>query len=386
MTALSPERVRALRMRAQGLFPRFQTPPGASGTFVVAQLVRSLGGIQAQDVRAARLALRVRSMGLLDADVERARVQERTIIRTWGQRGTLHLIATEDTGWLLPLLGPVFIAASRRRRAELGLDENTCTRGIRAVRDALASHGPLTRAELVEQLALHGIHLEGQARPHLLSRAALEGVICFGPDRGTEPTYVLLTDWAAPGSLEKSLTEETAYIELTHRYLSAYGPAMPEDMAAWSGLPLSKIRAVWRQIADQLIEVEIGNTAAWMLKSRATWLDEPFSQNEFVCLLPAFDIYLLGYQSRDLTVPRQYAKSVNAGGGMLHPVVLVNGRAVGTWKSERRKSQFDVIVEPFEPLDPIVYPKLETEIADIARFLETQVQLKMQVTRHASGD
>jgi Winged helix DNA-binding domain len=338
----------------------------------VAHLVKELCGIQAQDARAATLALRTRSAGLIAADVERARVQERTIIRTWGQRGTLHLLATEDLGWLLPLFGPVFIAGSRRRRAELGLDEDTCTRGIRVIRDVLASHGPLTRAELVEQLAIHGIRIEGQARPHLLSRAALEGIICLGPDRGTEPTYVLLSDWVDPGH---ALSQETAYAELSRRYLGAYGPTTPEDMATWSGMSINSIRAAWRHIADQLMEMEIGGATTWMLKSRAAWLDEPPIPDRVVCLLPGFDIYLLGYQNRDLAVPRQHAKRINAGGGILHPALVVDGRAVGIWKSQRKKNHLDVIVEPFDQLAPEVYPGLEVEVTDLARFLEVQASL-----------
>src|SRR5229473_3647760 len=215
--SLSGDQICLLRMRAQRLTPQ---PPGTVGG--VAPIVKDLCGIQAQDARAATLGVRARSAGLLAADVEYARVQERTIIRTWGQRGTLHLLATEDLGWLLPLFGPEFIAGSRRRRAELGLDEDTCTRGIRVIRDVLASHGPLTRAELVEQLAIHGIRIEGQARPHLLSRAALEGIICLGPDRGTEPTYVLLSDWVGQRHRGNPLSEVAAHAELTCRYLSAY--------------------------------------------------------------------------------------------------------------------------------------------------------------------
>ncbi len=365
--SLSHDQVRLLRLRAQRL-----TPKPRDMTSGVAYLVKELCGIQAQDARAATLALRVRSAGLIAADVERARVQERTIIRTWGQRGTLHLLATEDLGWLLPLFGPEFIAGSRRRRAELGLDEDTCTRGIRVIRDVLASHGPLTRAELVEQLAIHGIRIEGQARPHLLSRAALEGIICLGPDRGAEPTYVLLGDWVDPGH---ALSQEAAFVELARRYLGAYGPATPEDMATWSGMPISSIRAAWRQIADQLMEVENGGATVWMLKTRAAWLDEPPIPARVVCLLPGFDIYLLGYQNRDLAVPRQHAKRINAGGGILHPVLLVDGRAVGIWKSQRKKNHLDVIVEPFDQLAPAVYPGLEVEVTDLARFLEVQASL-----------
>src|SRR5215470_3274388 len=115
--SLSDDQVRLLRLRAQRL-----TPQSRDIVSDVALLVKELCGIQAQDARAATLALRVRSAGLVAADVERARVQERTIIRTWGPRGTLHLLATEDLGWLLPLFGPVFISSDRARREELGLD------------------------------------------------------------------------------------------------------------------------------------------------------------------------------------------------------------------------------------------------------------------------
>src|SRR6266704_3391087 len=197
--SLSDDQVRLLRMRAQRLTLQ------SAGATSVAQAVKELCGIQAQDALAATLAVRARSTGLVAADVERARVQERTVVRTWGQRGTLHLLATEDLGWLLPLLGPVFVAPGRRRRAELGLDEDTCARGIHIIRNVLANQGPLTRAELVEQLAAHGLRLEGQARPYLLQRAALEGIICLGPDRVAEPTYVLLSEWVGQEHREHPL-------------------------------------------------------------------------------------------------------------------------------------------------------------------------------------
>ncbi len=321
--------------------------------------------------------IRVRSVGLVAADVERARVQERSVVRTWGQRGTFHLLATEDLPWLLPLFGPVFIAASRRRRAELGLDEDICARGIRIIRDALASQGPLTRAELVEHLAVHGLHIEGQARPHLLHRAALEGIICLGPDRGTEPTYVLLSDWVKLPQPEHPFSQDEVVAELAHRYLQAYGPATPEDMAAWSGLPMSWIRPAWQKITDQLMEVETDNRPAWLLKTCATWLDQPPAATPVVRLLPRYDTYLLGYQKRDLTVPPLYTRRINAGGGIVHPTLLVNGRVIGTWKSKPQKSRLDVTIEPFEQLAPDMLPALEAEISDLARFLGQEVALQI---------
>jgi len=138
---------------------------------------------------------------------------------------------------------------------------------------------------------------------------------------------------------------------------------------------MSKTRAAWQNIADQLIEVEISGRPAWMLKTCAAWLDEPPANAPTVRLLPRFDTYLLGYQNRDLAVPLLYAKRINAGGGILHPTLLVDGRAAGTWKSKPQKNRLDVIVEPFDYLAPKVHAGLEAEVADLARFLEVKTML-----------
>ena len=370
--SLSDDQLRFLRLRAQRLTP--QQPGEVIG---VAQVVKEVCGIQAQDASAATLAVRSRSNGLFVSDVEQARAHDRSIIRTWGLRGTLHMLASDDIGWLLPLLGPVFVACDRRRRVELGLSEDMCVRGMRIIRNVLADQGPLTRTELMEHLATNGIRLEGQARPHLLARAALEGLICLGPDRGTEPTYVLLNDWIDQEHTGHSLSEDEAYTELTRRYLSAYGPATPGDQAAWSGLPLSKTRAAWQRIKDELLGVETAGSPVWILKTHEEWLDELPADIPIVRLLPRFDIYLLGYQKRDLAVPSQYAKRINAGGGIVHPTVLVDGRIVGTWKSKREKNHLVVMVEPFEHLAPEIDEGLEKEVEDIARFLGERVRLEV---------
>jgi hypothetical protein len=370
--SLSDDQLRFLRLRSQRLAHQYR-----GEAIPVSQVVKEVCGIQAQDASAATLAVRSRSVGLVTADVKHARVDSRTIIRTWGQRGTLHILASEDIGWLLPLLGPVFVTGDRRRREELGLSEDVCVRSMHIMRNVLAEQGPMTRGELVEHLSKNGLHLEGQARPHLLARAALEGLICFGPDRGTEPTYVLLNDWIDQKSTGHALSEDEAYAELTRRYLSAYGPATPGDQAAWSGLPLSKTRVAWQRIEGELLEVKIGNSHVWMLKTQAAWLDELRSSTSIVRLLPRFDIYLLGYQKRDLAVPAQYEKRINAGGGIVHAAVLVDGHIVGTWKSKREKKNFVVMVELFERVATEIEEGIEVEVEDIGRFLGVEVRMEV---------
>ncbi len=359
--------LRRLRVRAQRI-----APAGAAPSLGVAELVRWLCGVQAQEPAAAALAIRVRSSSLR-ADVERALVEERSVVRTWGPRGTLHLLAADDLAWLQPLLGPIFVAAGRRRRAELGLDDDLYSRASALVRDALASHGPLTRDELVQRLADAGVQLVGQARPHLLARAALEGLICCGPDRGAEPTYILLDDWLGPRWRVRPLPEDAAYAELTRRYLAAYGPATPQDLAAWSGLPQSKIRAAWGRMAGELVELQGASGPLWRLRSAAA-PDEPPAP--VVRLLPRYDVYLLGYRSRDFALAREYAGRVNAGGGIVHQTILVDGRLVGTWSSSRAKGALVVTLEPFEPLGPEVHAALADDVADLGRFLGLPARLE----------
>ncbi len=237
--SLSYDQLRLLRLRAQRLTTR--SPLSAT------QLLQHLCCVQAQEAAAASLSLWARSSGLTSHDIEHARSQERSIVRTWALRGTLHLLTTHDLHWLLPLLRPVFVASAQRRRTELGLDEQTYARGINQLRELLTGQGPLLKAEIAERLAQRGLKLQGQALPHLLMRAALEGEICLGPEKGSKTTYVLFAEWIEHG---QTLSREAALAALIYRYLAAYAPADPEDLAHWSGLPLKEIRGRWKSIAD----------------------------------------------------------------------------------------------------------------------------------------
>ena len=367
--ALSDERVRLLRLRAQRLDPRSSGEAGG-----VARAVKDICGVQAQDAAAASLAVRARTAELVAGDVERALVRERSVVRTWAMRYTLHLLAAEDLGWLLPLLEPVFARGSRRRRAALGLDEEVTARGVALLRDVLADEGPLTRAEIVERLGTRGLSLGGQAVPHLVGYAALQGVVCHGPERAGKPTYVLLDDWVDRGP---ALPREEGLAELARRYLAAYGPAGPEDLAAWSGLPLGDARAGWGRVAGEMLEVEVAGRPAWLPRDRAAWLAELPMGSPVVRLAPSFDPYLLGYRGRELAVAPEHARRIHPGGGLLHPALLVDGRAAGTWRSKRRRGGLDVVVEPFAELAAEARQGLAAEVADVGRFLGGPAALEL---------
>ncbi|HWC12349.1 MAG TPA: winged helix DNA-binding domain-containing protein [Acidimicrobiales bacterium] len=340
-----------------------------------AAVVAAAAGIQAQDRRAARLSVWTRSRSLDAAAVDEALFRERSVVRTWAMRGTLHLVATEDVRWLLALLGPVFVAASRRRYAELGLDEQASASAVDAIAAAVAADGPLSSAALAERIRDRGVDVEpgSQAVAHLVRRAALEGVVCCGPEDGTRGTYVGLADWigdrAGDGHARPPLGGDAALAELARRHLAAFGPARPEDFASWSGLTLARARAAWRLLEGRLTEVVAAGRPAWVLAGIDVGVGHGGPPS--VRLLPAFDTYLLGHRGRELIVEDRFARRVWPGGGWIHPTVVVDGKAAGTWKLGSGGGSAAVVVEPFEALATDAAAALDADIHRVGAFLGT---------------
>lgn len=362
---LSEHQVRQLRVQNQLLGYK-----SLLAKLEVENVVNHLCGIQAQDLNAAALALWARSNGIIKSDVESALYQTRTIVRTWCMRGTLHLVSADDYVWLIDLLGQFFIKSSRGRREQLGLDEATGKKSVAKLKKLLAENGPLTRVQIVKQLSSQGIHLVGQAAPHLLRLAALQGAVCYGPDQEGEPTYVLVSDWISskPGYLP-----DDPLAELAQRYLSSYAPATPQDFSTWSGLSMSQAQSAWKRILNHLVEVNWNGSTGWILSNQQSLLGQVFLHDQIVCLLPRYDTYLLGYQNRDLIIDEQFRKRIYPGGGLLYPAVLVNGRVSGLWGIKTFMNRIEVIVEPFEELVMDVQRKLMDEIDRLSIFMGKKI-------------
>ena len=173
--SLTGTEARRLRLHSQHL--------NASAPFGVAGIVRSIAAVQAQDAVAEVLAVRVRTEGTTESEFERARVGERSVVRTWALRGTMHLLPAEDTRWILGLVGPTMVRKAQRRHRELGLTPEVYARAVPVLRRALEEHGALTRRQIAEQWAVDGLPGEGQAVPHLLSRASIGGHHLLWADR-----------------------------------------------------------------------------------------------------------------------------------------------------------------------------------------------------------
>ena len=312
--------------------------------------------MQAQEPRAARLAFRARSRGLLAADVDRARTEERSLLRAWMMRKTVHLIATEDAGWLLPLFSETIVRWSRKRLADFGLDRRGQDRAMAVLHAAVDEEGALTRPELAERLEREGFETAAEFKVHLWLLATLDGELCLGPDRGGQTCLVQTADWI--GEPERR-SREDSLAELARRYLRAYAPADERDLARWSGLPLRDTRAGFERIAREL-------EPAGELYSLGRLPRAP--RSPVVRMLGAYDNYNLGYVDRGFALAPEFERRVNPGGGIVRPSIVVDGACVATWASKRSGRRLAVTVEPFEPLAPEIEGAIAAEVADIGRF------------------
>jgi Winged helix DNA-binding domain len=335
----------AQRLRAQLL----SGPPART----VAEVTGHLLAVQAQDPRGARLAVRARTACLLAADVDSALTADRSVVVSWLNRGTLHLVLAEDYWWLHPLTTPQLLTGNARRLAQEGVPPEDAERGVGVIERSLATDGPLTRAELRERIAAAGVRTQGQAIVHLLFLATLRGLIVRGPVRGAEHAYVLVNDWL--GAPPPAMDRERALGLLTRRYLAGHGPASDRDLAKWAGLPLGDARRGLAAIAAGLAGRDDG------LASLAGPGED--AQVPAVRLLGAYDPLLLGWASRELFLAP--GGPVITSNGLFRPFVLIQGRGAALWTITNGK----VVLDPPRRLTAPERAALAEETADVERFL-----------------
>jgi Winged helix DNA-binding domain len=345
MAAVKPEVVIAERLGAQALAGEPLGDPVA--------VAERLLAVQGQDPRGFRLAVRVRTEGLTAADVERALGEDRSLVVTWLNRGTLHLVRSEDYPWLQALTTPPLLTSCARRLRQEGVSEAEAERALATIERALANEGPLTRAQLRERLDAAGVRTEGQAMIHLLFLAAVRGLVVRGPVVGRQHAYVLVRDWLPkPRPVER----DKALAELARRYLVGHQPAIDRDLAKWAGLPLRDARAGLAAIGSELEEAEDG-----LLRLAKRPEAQPLPAPR---LLGAFDPVLLGWASREQILgPHTDLVTRN---GIFHPFAMAGGKAVAKWGFPGGK----VKLQPLQRLPAKTAAALKADAADVTRFLE----------------
>ncbi len=385
---LTPRDQLRLRMRAQGLALHGQgstaavhsLAPGTTaaaragtartGAKRIADVARGMLAVQGQDWRSARWALGVRAPETTVADVEAAFAEHR-IVRSWPMRGTVHLVAAEDIGWMQRATNHRVLAGAPKRREMLGMSDavlehlvETSLAAIDNARHDTASPG-LDREALAEAWTAAGIDWQSSWRYHLIWWICQNGWATFGPVGATgEPLLVRSSDWI---TTPRELAGDEALAELATRYAAARGPVRDKDFAWWTGLTVTEARTGIAAAAESgaLVEARALDNAGDPVRGVAgkLWVDPALLDSMSASdadanvntdadlaewqLLAAFDEHLLGYQNRDAQLdPEHFERIVPGRNGMFLATVVNRGRVVGTWKRGRTKAG-GIEVTPF---------------------------------------
>lgn len=364
MIELSWPRVSARRLARAGL-----TAPVEGGA--PADVVAAMCGAQAQVMPAAELSVALRMDGATRTAVREALWGERGLVKTYGPRGTVHLLPARDLPMWVGALATLPVTATPFPEGVRMTAEQT-ERVIAAIREAVTGRA-LTIDELGEavvesagpwagDLVMPAFQGMWPRWRQAMAAAAQRGAFVFGPARGRKVTYMAPPDGppAADGRAE-----------LVRRYLTAYGPATPEQFAQWIGAPRR-----WAAACFELVELEpvsVEGRPAWVLAGDTAVPQEP---PRGVRLLPYFDAYVIACRPRELLYAGRAAqRALNRGQAGNFPVLLVDGQVAGVWHQRRSGKHVDVTVEPLEELGPERVRELEGQVVRTAEILEGTARL-----------
>jgi uncharacterized protein YukE len=341
-----------------------------------AEIARAVSGAHAQVLSAAELSLALRIHGATRSDVRRALWEDRSLVKTYGPRGTVHLLATRD----LPLWTAALSAIPAQSPFPEGirLTPEQTEQVVGAIGTALAD-AELTVEELSEAVVdLAGPWAGERVMPafqdlwprwrQAVGTAAHRGVLCFGQNRGRRVTYTNPRRWL---SGLRPAPEGEALAELVRRYLHAYGPATSKQFAQWIGAPPAWAAGQFERRRHELTEVVFERTRAWVAAGDAEvpGVEEP---PDGVLLLPYFDAFVVGSHPRDRLFPGKAAGRalVPSGQAGNFPVLLVGDEVAGVWHQRRSGRRLELTVEPLVPLAAAQRRALEVQAARIGEILE----------------
>ncbi len=361
----------AWRMRRQMLDPAAVLPAD--------EVVRRLGGVQAQVASTAELGVRVRQASSRPGEVGDALTDGR-LIKTWAMRGTLHLLAPDEGPGLLSLLasGRTWELPSWQRYFGMAPRHWDLLRP--AVREALDG-SVLTREELIAAITrVPGLdHVADELRSGwgtLLKPLAWQGDLCFGPSRGNRVTFTR-PETASPGWTGIPEPDAAAPAAIA-RYLEAYGPSSAEGFANWLSrgrVPKRRVRAWFGALGDRVTEIALDGEQSWVLSADVDDLAATVPTTT-VRLVPGFDAWVLGPGTDDpRIVAPERRPAVSRQSGWIAPLVIAGGSVSGTWDRTKDRVDLDWFSEAGRPPHARLAAEVERLSSIVGRRLELAVRL-----------
>lgn len=340
-------------------------------------------GLHAQLASAAELIAGARTPSYALGDIDAALWRDRTLVRAWGMRGTLHLFPSDEL--------PLYVAAFRQRQwpkippsweKHHGISGDDLRRITAAIGEILPGQ-VLTREELGAQIVrqVKAPGLEQAVRSgwgQVFKPAAAGGLLCSGPNRGRNVTFTAPRTWVPDAPWHEQPDEHTAMAAVIARFLDAYGPATHVDFSRWWGTDPAAARRLFAAHADVMVKVEFEGTPAWLTPTGAQAVASAAPDEAAGgWLLPGFDPYVIGPLShRDHAIPGGFVGRVSRAAGWISPVLVVNGDVRGVWQHELSGGRLSIVIEPFASIPAAAKRAAAASAARYGELFGADVELR----------
>jgi hypothetical protein len=335
------------------------------------ELVSWMGAMQAQDYAMAKWAIGSRLVHSTDEMVETA-LNNAEIIRSHLMRPTWQLVSADDVYWMNNLSAAKIRRNFNSRHRDLELSEEMILKSEKVFEKVISTQGNLTRDELNAELQKVNIKTVENQLYHLLFCAELDGIICSGAVKNGKQTYDLLSN-RVPN--RRTLSKDESLAELAKRYFQSHGPATIDDFVWWSGLSVTDARKGIESIKSGFLSETIDAKTYWFSGSISDFKIDKTS----VHLLPAFDEYLIGYCDRSASLSFTFNPKAVSSNGIFHPVIVLNGQVIGTWKRSFKKEKVIVSANLFQSPTLFLKSAIEEEAKRFGQFLNKKTEINFLV-------
>lgn len=349
-----------------------------ANTDQLSEIVASMCGAHAQILSAAELSIGLRCSNCTRTDVRQALWAEHSLIKTFGPRGTVHLLPAQDLPMWTGALSAIPQSSSHALHVRMTPDQTEAV--VAAIAEALAD-AELTIDELsAAVIATAGPWAGDLVMPafqtmwprwrQAIDTAAHRGVLCFGPNRGRNVTYTNPQRWLPAF---QPADQRTSLITLVKQYLHAYGPATARDFAQWLAVPASWATELFSSLAGELQLVAVDGAQAWVVAGDTS---TPSVAVPEALLLPYFDAFIVGCQPREWLFPgRASARALANGQAGNYPVLLIDGIVAGVWHQRRAGRKVLITVEPLETLTSAQHTAVTQQATRVGEVLEGVAEL-----------
>ena len=334
-------------------------------------VVAYLGAVQAQDFTAAKWAVGMRMQKATDEIVEKS-FNEGKFLRTHIMRPTWHFVLPEDIRWMLELTSPRVKKILAPYNKKLNITKEVLSQSQAVIEKALEGKRNLTRAELGDNLEKKLSPARGQRLAHILVYAELNALICSGPRKGKQFTYALLEEIVPK---QKKLTREEALAKLALKYFTSHGPAQNKDFAWWSGLPIKDAAEGINLNQPKLTQTSLNGKTYWFFPNNKEPDSSTIHTAQQAFLLSIYDEYTIAYKDRsDISKKRDIERMISMGNA-LTAVIILDGKAVGTWKRILKDNSVEIKLNPFKKLDENKMNNIKKAAENYGKFLNKDVKI-----------